>query len=88
MNTIQSAWQSYLDQVVPETAGRGELIERRRTFYAGAQAMFTLMCAASADGISEEAGASMLDGAHLELTEFVTQVGSACEADTIKRSNG
>lgn len=41
--SIDDAWASYRDQVVPAHAGRTQLLESRQAFFAGAAALLGLL---------------------------------------------
>lgn len=78
MNTLQSQWQSYADNVLPKDAPTVQRIETRRAFYAGAGAFFGLMTGDVCD-VSDDAGVAMIENWRQELAAFnaAVQAGSA-----------
>lgn len=74
MNTIQQEWESFRDEVIPDDAPNIQIIEMRRAFYAGAQAVLNLQIAITGPEISEDAGAAIIEGWHDELRIFADQV--------------
>ena len=71
MNTIQAAWQSYQDQVVPKDAPKTQITETRRAFYAGCQTILGITYAIGDDSISEDAGVQMIETLHQECELFL-----------------
>ena len=75
MKTIKEKWESYLKDVMPESAGAIQLLETRRAFYAGAHALFTLM----SENVSQGDDVTAQDEAFMEtipreLAEFVADI--------------
>jgi hypothetical protein len=72
---IREAWLSYRDQVIPRNAGSTQLMESRRAFYAGANALLTsIMGALDPESEPTEADFSVMQDIQSELDEFVKQV--------------
>ena len=69
---IEGQWLEYHLRVIPSNASRTQVRETRRAFYAGAEAMFTLVRLFS-EGTKEE-GAAELDRISDELVEFCKQI--------------
>ena len=73
MNTIASQWASFEHSVVPANASEIQRIEMKRSFYAGAGAMLSLMTGTIAKQ-SEAAGVQMVKGLHQECRTFALDV--------------
>lgn len=69
MKTIADEWASYEAEVLPATAGEIQRTETRRGFYAGAQALLSLMVSECSD-VSDEEGADVMEALHRELRTF------------------
>ena len=74
MSTMAEQWAAYEAQVLPSTAGETQRIETRRGFYAGAQALLSLINRVSIDDVSEDQGAAMIERLHQELLAFSRDV--------------
>jgi hypothetical protein len=71
MSTFFEEWKSYRQRVVPPTAGRVQVLETKRAFYAGAQAFLALtskLMSDSDDMTPEDVQA--ISRIHAELSEF------------------
>ena len=66
MKTIQSAWEDFLNDVVPKDAPEVQKIEMKNSFYAGAAILFELMKEV-ADKFDDESGSKILDGIYEEI---------------------
>lgn len=79
MKTLAEEWARYEEMVLPTTAGPTQRQETRRGFYAGAQALLSLIAAVGTDDISEDQGAQMIEARHQELLAFnaAVQAGHA-----------
>jgi len=67
---MDELWQTYL-AILPASASSTQIIETRRAFYAGAQALFHKVLLGLSDGPEcEEPDLALLDGIHAELNEF------------------
>lgn len=73
---IEAGWEAMRIQVVPPTAGKVQLIEMRKAYFAGAQHLFaSIMTMVSPDGdepTPEELG--RIDLIHKELEGFVDEL--------------
>lgn len=74
MNTIKFHWDAYHKRVIPEGAPDVQIIESRRAFYAGAQAILTIMWLLGGDEVSEDVGAQVIEGLHQEARAFAQDV--------------
>jgi len=64
-------WESYRADVVPEGAGRAQLVETKRAFYAGAQAFLGMLMTSLEPGKEPtEADLTMMDEVAEELRAF------------------
>jgi hypothetical protein len=73
---IMKKWKSYASSVMPPDVHPVQYSETRRAFFAGANAMMSVMFSVSGDDVSEDAGAVVLEEAKMELEEFVRRVGT------------
>lgn len=72
---IKEQWESYVRQVLPETAGPVQCQETRRAFYAGAQALLSILTAGTSDDAEvTESDMSLLEGIQRELEQFYRDV--------------
>lgn len=67
MRTLLEDWHSYDRQVVPRAAASVQREECRRAFYAGAHAMFILMCTATTVDDDEDAAERRLKTLEAEV---------------------
>ncbi len=74
MNTIVEQWADYEAKVVPRDAPSVQRKEMRRAFYAGAHAALMMLHKLAGEPISEDAGAAVLEGLHLEARAFALAV--------------
>lgn len=72
MNTVQDKWKGFSEAVMPKDASDIQTQEMKRSFYAGAFSMFSLMKEIS-DQHSEETAAKMLDTLDQESQAFFKQ---------------
>ncbi len=73
---IETEWQSYLQQVVPENPSSVQVQETRRGFYAGAQSLLTLITKVGIDDVSEDQGVAHIERLNRELDAFFQAVGT------------
>jgi hypothetical protein len=74
---LKQAWLSYLAAVLPPNAPSAQVIETRRAFYAGAQALMTGILGALDPGIEPtEQDIEIMTGVQAELKTFCDQVRS------------
>ena len=71
---IATAWVSYMDEVIPHNAPPVQIQECKRAFYAGAQALLTLVTDLGEDNVSEDAGVLLLEAMHVEMRAFLKDV--------------
>jgi hypothetical protein len=72
---IERGWRSYAEHVLPTNAGRAQIQEMRRAFYAGAGLLFeALTDAVGPDDVSEDAGMDIMRGVDEEIRAFVQDV--------------
>jgi len=69
MKTVQAAWNSYAQQVMPAGASDLQIGEGKLCFMAGASAMFKLVTIMAAD-MPEEKAIEFLSGLSIELQQF------------------
>jgi hypothetical protein len=74
MNTIAEKWQEYKTLFIPMDAGKTQVQETRRVFYAGALAYMAIVLNAADKKFSDEAGAHIIKGLEEELKLFCQQV--------------
>ena len=70
---LGGAWLAYHLHVLPDDAPEVQVRETRRAFYAGAEAMFTLINKAS-NGLTEDEACARLDGYLQEIAEIGTAI--------------
>lgn len=73
-NLIQVQFESYLKEVTPAGVSANQVIETKRAFFAGAQAMMTIFRAIGSDRVSEEDAEKILEDAGRELESFCEAV--------------
>ena len=61
MNTIQSEWECFKENVIPKNANNIQINEMKKSFYAGAYAAISTMIKISAEDVSEEAGIEIFE---------------------------
>ncbi len=71
MNTIQSKWESFRKDVIPEDASVIQVEEMKKAFYAGAASILGLQLYDMDETISEEAGAAMMNGWFEECKSYM-----------------
>ncbi len=69
-NRIMRQWESFHAAVIPYDAPAVQIVEMRRAFFAGVNAMLAEMSAIAGSGVSEEAGVIRLEEINRELTDF------------------
>ena len=74
MTTLREFWESYHREVIPPTAPDVQVIECRRAFMAGAQAMLLLSQEISVNAVDLDEGAAGLDALEEELNQFCRDV--------------
>ena len=74
MNTIQEQWEMYEKLVLSKDASPIQLLETRRAFYAGFEAMLRVQWAIAGNEYSEDAGVAMLEGCYEESRAFARLV--------------
>ena len=74
MNTVQEQWELFLDQVVPPNATEIQVIEMRRSFYAGVGAMLRIQRNIHNSTASKEAKIVMLEEICDECVQFASNV--------------
>ncbi|AUB37532.1 hypothetical protein COO91_03477 [Nostoc flagelliforme CCNUN1] len=72
--TLLSKWLIFANLVIPENAPAIQKKEMRRSYYAGASAMFDLFTNMP-DDISEEDGAVIISALQQECADFLSRVG-------------
>ena len=73
MNTIQSQWESFLKDVVPEDAEQVQITETQKAFYGGIAALLSLQL--KMVELSDDAGLMLMESWTQELDEFIEQQG-------------
>lgn len=71
---LENQWLLYAKQIMPAGASQIQRQETRRSFCAGASAMFGLFTDMP-DGISEEEGAAIISALQQECADFFSRVG-------------
>lgn len=79
MRTIKEEWLSYR-AVLPANASPIQLQETRRAFYAGCVSLLKLLSALEDDGLSDDAGALVIEGLSAELKAFNKAIGTPMES--------
>lgn len=74
MKTVAEQWKSFRDEVMPPNVSRIQQQEMRRAFYAGAQALLTLMVVNVTDEMSDEEGGEYTNSLSEELMAFAKDV--------------
>jgi len=75
MNTVQSLWDTYSEQVMPRGAGKVQIIESKRAFYAGAACVLEILKAiGDNEEIDEEAGSMLLETLETDVDNFFEEV--------------
>lgn len=74
MKTVQSLWQEYLNLAAPHGAGATEIAQHRKTFYAGAIAMFFAVTDLGDDGIPEAQAEEQLIHFQKEIAAHIAAV--------------
>jgi len=73
LNTIQSKWQEYLDDIVPEDAEQVQITETQKAFYGGIVAFLDMQLEMAE--LSDDAGCMLMESWTQELDEFIEQQG-------------
>lgn len=74
MRLIEAGWLSYLEKVVPKTAGAVQIEETRRAFYAGAAQLFhDINTGLDADQEVTENDVKRMESINAELRAFRPQ---------------
>ncbi len=74
--TLQSEWDDFRNVVLtPSGAGKVQITETRRAFYAGAWAMFMLVVEISDAAATEDEGAAQLEILKQEMERFHDMIG-------------
>ena len=76
MNTIQSQWELFQKMAIPEGAHPEQIIDMKRSFYAGAAAYVQLQFQITDDSISDEAGQQMFAALMEEIHGYVSLVNA------------
>lgn len=71
MKTIKENWQSYKDNVVPAKAGKAQILETNRGFYAGS--MSTLSIILELGTLTSAEALICLENLKNECLEYVTK---------------
>lgn len=85
MRRIAAAWAQYHERVLPPDAGRIQVKESKRAFYAGAEAMIITMLRSFEPSTGPEgdeptdADMAVMDELRAELMEFARGVGEGRE---------
>ena len=79
MNTIQSFWESFSKDVIPEDAPEVQRKEMKRSFYAGCYTVLQITYGIGDEAVSEEAGIQMLETLHQESRIFLDRIGRGLE---------
>jgi hypothetical protein len=75
MKRIADLWQSYLDDVMPKTAGPVQIQETRRAFYAGAGAVLANIVSNLTEGPeAEDEDLANMDAIAEELEAFKNDI--------------
>lgn len=73
--SVAEFWASYHQKVIPRHAPRVQIIECRRAFYAGVQAMLSgAVMAVGGPEVPEEVGETYLESIQAELQAFAKAV--------------
>lgn len=71
---IEAEWETYRRMTIPPDAPPIQLIEMRRAFYFGANALMHINQCIGEPDISEDAGLSILSSIRAELDAFLTAI--------------
>jgi hypothetical protein len=74
MNTIQSQWEAYVHNVIPEAAGDVQILETRMAYYAGAMAVLAILAEIVCATDNDEAVAAVMIGLKEECQAFARAV--------------
>lgn len=75
MNTIQSYWEIFNDQVLPQEASEEQRESARRTFYAGAVSLHQILIEMHDGILTDEARKAILTGIFDEMEDFIDEAG-------------
>lgn len=81
MKTLREIWLSYLERVVPNTAGPVQVEETRRAFYAGAIAILGAAYQLGEETVSVDDGVVALEALYNEAEEYVHSVEQAVQQE-------
>jgi hypothetical protein len=73
---LMKLWDSLAQAILPPDVHPVQYTEMRRAFFGGAQAVLGVMIQISADNVSEEEGAAVLQELSMELDAFGERVGT------------
>ena len=83
---IETSWASYREQCIPSTATHAQVVESRRTFYAGAVTIFSEILTNLSPGQEvTEGDFKMLDDIKAELYEYEQMLSRAEQEDEGRR---
>ncbi len=74
MNTIQSEWADYNEQVMPDNAPEIQRTEMKKAFYAGAHSVMCVLRALGESEISDEAAGIAFSELNEECVDFLKEV--------------
>jgi hypothetical protein len=72
--TIAAQWDAMRAVVVPTNAPEAQVRDMKRSFYAGAHALFALMSEVGDDAVGEDEGVSYFESLNQELRAFTRAV--------------
>ena len=75
MNTIQSQWESFLKDVVPEDAEQVQITETQKAFYGGVSSLMGLMIGLA--DLSEDASNAIMDNWLQEIDDYIKNQGDS-----------
>lgn len=70
MNTIQKSWEEYKEKVVPENAGKTQIDETRKAFYAGVLSFINITCTIADSYSTDEDIDTIYHACVEEVTDF------------------
>lgn len=74
MSIIESQWDDFRRLVIPNEASAVQVREMKRSFFAGAEAMMTVMRVCSVERVTEDEAEHILVEADTALREFAQAV--------------
>ena len=82
-NLIDALWRDFQNNVIPPQAGKMQVRDMRRCFFAGATAMLNAILPLAEDDVSEEYAESVMEDLAEEVDRFAQSVGKPEEDATL-----